>query len=596
MSSVLVKQQHQISGVQNELIYQGWERFMNPRTPTLIMKPYEMKIGYFLDPAAEGGLLVDSENSYIPTIFNTDLNAQAQRKRKTKKGEREEKFNGIVVGIWTGFGFPAITIRKLKEPKRVYCPLLEREKTVWFEIGDGSHRTEYTWLYIHSKEKLIIPKASARQSIWKPVTVLPHPVTGNLIDITDEQFIDISKDLQDIFLNTNWILNIYDAEWASNSENWSHTCHRANCTTGLGEYELLRMALLRNGPKHKTAFDFISNFSFSSLDKKKNDEIHPLFKVAKTSDRHDANEEGVLINEKDEEASFFAFALKSYRWISTMSENLPIKNFPQDSFEKIEAYAHQTLDGPPGTIKSVVKSNWDLLERFCEEAQRQNVTFRINFTLLKAVLFLLYRWKLLFNGAQITDMILFVKACEKAFGKNGRLDTSDVGFWDSTIKHNVVPGSSKDSYHKIGGDAGGYGYRNLLSKTDYKTGYYEYGLFLVETVGFQLDYTEKEDYGLSDIGIKISDPKRTLTEGEKNEVLGHQIEDDIIYCYVDKKPVARDEGVFAHVVAHADGGKTTVDNIRFVRKCYNSESGTQNLDEFKKKVLTNQTNVSKGKL
>ena len=53
-------------------------------------------------------------------------------------------------------------------------------------------------------------------------------------------------------------------------------------------------------------------------------------------------------------------------------------------------------------------------------------------------------------------MILFVKACEKAFGKNGRLDTSDVGFWDSTIKHNVVPGSSKDSYHKIGGDAGGY--------------------------------------------------------------------------------------------------------------------------------------------
>ena len=148
MSSVLVKQQHQISGVQNELIYQGWERFMNPRTPTLIMKPYEMKIGYFLDPAAEGGLLVDSENSYIPTIFNTDLNAHAQRKRKTKKGEREEKFNGIVVGIWTGFGFPAITIRKLKEPKRVYCPLLEREKTVWFEIGDGSHRTEYTWLYI----------------------------------------------------------------------------------------------------------------------------------------------------------------------------------------------------------------------------------------------------------------------------------------------------------------------------------------------------------------------------------------------------------------------------------------------------------------
>ena len=101
---------------------------------------------------------------------------------------------------------------------------------------------------------------------------------------------------------------------------------------------------------------------------------------------------------------------------------------------------------------------------------------------------------------------------------------------------------------------------------------------------------------MSDIGIKISDPKRTLTEGEKNEVLGHQIEDDIIYCYVDKKPVARDEGVFAHVVAHADGGKTTVDNIRFVRKCYNSESGTQNLDEFKKKVLTNQTNVSKGKL
>ena len=77
-------------------------------------------------------------------------------------------------------------------------------------------------------------------------------------------------------------------------------------------------------------------------------------------------------------------------------------------------------------------------------------------------------------------MILFVKACEKAFGKNGRLDTSDVAFWDSTIKHNIVPGSSKDSYHKIGGDAGGYGYKNLLSKTDIKLDIMSMDYFLLK--------------------------------------------------------------------------------------------------------------------
>ena len=558
------------------------EYYMDPRTPTKIMIPYEMKIGHFLDPVDD--FLVDSENSEVPTIRNTDLNGTGQRKRKTKKGEREEKFNGIIVGIWTGFGFPAITIRKLKKSKRVYCPLLGRDKTVWFEIGDGSHRTEYSWLYIHGKEKLIVPGASADESIWKPVKALEHPVTMEPTNITGEQFTDLDKDFRDQFLNTKWLLNIYDAQWASNSENWAHTCHRANCTTGLGQYELLRMSTLRNDPKALTAFDIISNSSFTNGDLKKNSGIHPLFEVEYTSFRHDANEEGMYIGEKEEEAAFFAFGVKSYRWTSTMSKDFPIKNFPPDNFDAIKTYSHQTLDRQPGSILSTVTSNWDLLHNFCQEAKRQNVTFRTSFTLLRAVLFLLYRWKLLFNGAQITDMRLFVKACEKAFGKSGRLDTSDVGFWDSTIKHNIVPGSSKDSYHKIGGDAGGYGYKNLISKTDYTTGYYEYGLFLVETVGLELDYTEKEDYGLSDIGVKIKDPKRTLTESEKNEVLGHQIEDDIIYCYVDKKPVARDEGVFAHIVAHADNGETTPDNIRFVRKKYNSESGSQNLDEFKKKV------------
>ena len=562
------------------------EYYMDPRTPTNIMKPYDMTIRTFLDPTDDR--LTDPENSDIPTIFNTDVNAKGNRKRKTKKGERLEKFNGIIVAVWTGFGFPAITLRKFKNPKRVWCPILGREKTVWFEIGDGSHRSEFTFLYIKGKEPLIIPKASAHIRDFDAVRNIVDTTTGESHDIAGERFTDLPVGLRNKFLDTQWIFNIYDPEWASNSLNWSNTCARANCTTALGEYELLRMTLCTDDPKFPTAMDFISDRSFTNGDYTKNSDLHPLFKVKKTSVRHDANEEGEYIDEKENEASFFEFALKSYVWAGSMYKNLPIKNFTQDSFVNIKEFSHKNLTNIAGTeTRKLAKDNWDLLHKFCKEAKKQNVKFSLNFTTLKTLLFLLYRWQLIFNDGKptksdvsITDMRLFVKAFNKA---KARLESSTQPFRDSTIKDNVKAGSSKDGFRTVG-EGSGYGYNNLLSNPNFSNGYFQYGLFLVETVGLQLDYM-KEDYGLSVIGVKIKHTKRALTKHEKLQVLGLQTkDDDLIYCYVDKKPVVRDEGVFAHVVSHADGGETTVDNIKFVRKCYNSESGSQNLNEFKKKV------------
>ena len=483
------------------------EYYMDPRTPTDIMKPYDMTIQTFLDPTDDR--LTDPENSDIPTIFNTDVNAKGNRKRKTKKGERLEKFNGIVVAVWTGHGFPPITLRKFKNPKRVWCPILEREKTVWFEIGDGSHRSEFTFLYIKGKEPLIIPKASAHIRDFDAVRNIVDSTTGETHDIAGEQFTDLPIGLRNKFLDTKWNFNIYDAEWASNSLNWSNTCARANCTTALGEYELLRMTLCTDDPKFPTAMDFLSDSSFTNGDYTKNSNLHPLFTVKYTSKRHDANEEGEYINEKEDEAAFFAFALKSYVWAGSMYRNLPIVNFPQDSFENIKDFSHKNLTNAPGTdVQKLVKDNWNQLHKFCKEAKKQNVTFSINFTLLKTVLFLLYKWQLIFNGVSITDMTLFVRAFEKAIGSSGRLETSLLEFRDSTIKDNVVPGSPKDSSQNVAG-GGGYGYKNLLSKTDFANGYFQYGLFLVETVGLKLDYM-KEDYGLSDMGVSIKDPKRAL--------------------------------------------------------------------------------------
>lgn len=77
--------------------------------------------------------------------------------------------------------------------------------------------------------------------------------------------------------------------------------------------------------------------------------------------------------------------------------------------------------------------------------------------------------------------------------------------------------------------------------------------------------------------ITIKDPRRLFPRWMKEHVLQKQG----YVCAIDEQPLKWEEADAAHIVAHADGGKTVVDNCAMVRKEHNSAMGKMSVDEYK---------------
>lgn len=77
--------------------------------------------------------------------------------------------------------------------------------------------------------------------------------------------------------------------------------------------------------------------------------------------------------------------------------------------------------------------------------------------------------------------------------------------------------------------------------------------------------------------IETRDPRRDFSDQEKEAKLAEQG----FRCAIDSKKLVWKDAEAAHVVAHTDGGRTVYSNLKMVRACYNKESGTMNLDEYK---------------
>jgi len=77
--------------------------------------------------------------------------------------------------------------------------------------------------------------------------------------------------------------------------------------------------------------------------------------------------------------------------------------------------------------------------------------------------------------------------------------------------------------------------------------------------------------------IEIRDKKRSFTVNEKEAKLAEQN----FVCALDGKDLEWDDAHAAHIIAHANGGRTNYSNLAMVRACYNTEMGTMNLNEYK---------------
>lgn len=75
----------------------------------------------------------------------------------------------------------------------------------------------------------------------------------------------------------------------------------------------------------------------------------------------------------------------------------------------------------------------------------------------------------------------------------------------------------------------------------------------------------------------LKDRNRSFPRWMKEIVLQNQG----YVCYIDGMPLTWDDAEAGHIVAHAKGGKTVLENCAMIRKSYNSDMGTMDVNEYK---------------
>jgi hypothetical protein len=100
-------------------------------------------------------------------------------------------------------------------------------------------------------------------------------------------------------------------------------------------------------------------------------------------------------------------------------------------------------------------------------------------------------------------------------------------------------------------------------------------------------FLEELKVPLTEIGIVVRDPKRSLTTEEHNAIWMEQNQ----VCFIDGEPLDFEDAQGGHVKPWAEGGKTVPENIRMIRKIHNTQMGTMSMLDYKKFYLKNK-NVS----
>jgi len=95
-----------------------------------------------------------------------------------------------------------------------------------------------------------------------------------------------------------------------------------------------------------------------------------------------------------------------------------------------------------------------------------------------------------------------------------------------------------------------------------------------------ISYLVGEMCDIEDI-IETRDKNRSFTINEKEAKLAEQN----FVCAVDGQPLKWKDAHAAHIVAHANGGRTIYSNLAMIRACYNTQMGTMDLNEYKENYM-----------
>jgi len=88
--------------------------------------------------------------------------------------------------------------------------------------------------------------------------------------------------------------------------------------------------------------------------------------------------------------------------------------------------------------------------------------------------------------------------------------------------------------------------------------------------------------------VTIQDVKRAYTSTEKETRLAEQN----WLCDIDGLPLSMSEAEAGHIESHSNGGRSTMDNMRMIRKSHNRAMGTMNLEVYKQHWLEQNKKAS----
>ena len=102
--------------------------------------------------------------------------------------------------------------------------------------------------------------------------------------------------------------------------------------------------------------------------------------------------------------------------------------------------------------------------------------------------------------------------------------------------------------------------------------------------------TENEETGEKNIKTQKPARKKPVPKALRKKVWEKEIGETIKgNCYVCSRQLEFDNFEAGHIVAEANSGETTLDNLKVVCKPCNTSMGTTNLEEFKKTMTSKET-------
>lgn len=472
-----------------------------------------------------------SISELVAKISRKEINANPVGQRISTDSKLFKKSNGIIISILEGSDIGEITV-------------IEKPDGSWIVI-DGGHRSRAIFEFINGT--FALPKNS---------NIVLKDTDGNHYELSGKKFSDLPKIIKEYFFNYELRLCVY-TNLSSVQE--TKIFRNRNQSTPVNHQEMM------NAASDNLVAIFVRETVREIPDHTPEYQIHNLFKI----DYY--KKKPLMLSYENSRLCWDEFV--AILCIYSLQGKIVNAGYPEieNLYDKYGDEVTGILAKDPKKLNSMTKEVnqcLNFLEKVSSVLNRRMGSSASNSA--RIVMATRYYFYLKSQGeVKIHDYerfcILLANSLYDLVGKTGSQPLPPKEKWEQRA---VDSSLTKD-----------VNFNSVASKMrEWMSGYHAEAPKVLQTVLWleeaMIDRAEMFD---GDIGVTLKDSKRSLSLNDRQYLLGMQN----FKCYVDDKDLDLSEAAAGHLIAHCNGGKTTIENCRMIRKIYNSESGSMDLDIYR---------------